>query len=230
MTRAEAMQKLKRECAACAHPEDKYGQQLVLLEGENYEPIAYLCRGRNDQPKAACFSKYLMQREVACVVCGEELHSWKPAGRVRPVCKPCEAKIDGMKEREAGGRKWYAFDTYEVFGQPTPGNSHADYSALGVALLKALGAPSQTVSGAEWLLPASKRRGGDRYHSGSVELSAEQAEGLREFVAAFATYVGQVAEAQHRKGTSLLLQLASGEASINDFNEATINPKGERDR
>lgn len=194
---------------------------LVKLEDNRHRLVAELCRGRYDgHPKNACLAKFLLERDVRCVVCDRELRGsgWHQADRVRPVCGDCEVKLAALADREKG-RRWYGFDVWELFGEVTPRNVHADYSNLGACFLKALGDLGPRVNGAEWITEPIEGRHRDRYCHATIELTERQAEGVREFAAKFAEYVDKIATAKHAEGGSLLVKLARGEVTIDDFDQ-----------
>lgn len=228
-----ASKRPEKKCAACGALPDKYGNGLVALEpaGSGYE-FAWLCAGRGRggyDPKKPCLAKYLIEREVSCVVCGEtDGMSYKAARRARPVCQTCESEIAAINARRQK-RKWYAVDVYACFGWPLPMNTHADYHALGHALIDAIGDGGR-VSGSEQLVTREKRTLSDASVDGCIELTEEQAAAFRLFVAKFDEMIARVAESQREAGGSLLLQLAGGEVSIEDYERLRLDPNERRRR
>ncbi len=216
------MTTLEKKCAGCGGTGDPH-RGLTMVDDAANRPLVYLCRAGHgsaytETPKTACLGKYLLKREVTCVVCGtDEMMNYYPARRIRPVCKSCEAKLSALSKREES-RRWYALDNYELLGNAIPSGVHADYDALGRALLKAFGAPHRRVDNFVWLTTKPEWRH-DRYANGTVELTDEQAEGLRDFFTAFAECIKKVAEAKHSEGAALLVRLARGEVSIDEYND-----------
>lgn len=230
MSRPE-IKKPERVCAGCGTKSDDAGN-LTLLEDNRYHPMMYLCRalgrgrGHREEPKAACLARWFTsQRELTCLVCEGELFNYAH-NRARPICKDCEVKIAALREG-AKGKRWYAFDTWELFGNVIPRGVHADYSNLGAQFLEALGDLGPRINGAEWITPEIERRHTDRYVNATIELTDRQAEGVRGFAAKFREVVQAIADAKHAEGGSLLVKLARGEVSVDDFDQQ-VAAKGDK--
>lgn len=223
----------KEKCDGCGATPAKPNDDLVTVDGADYQHLAVLCRGggrRNYEPKNACLAKFLMAREPVCVVCGGELYSWKAGNRIRPVCKSCEADLEQLKASKKG-RAWFAFDVFAMFGQPLPSNTHAPYSDFGKALIAALGGVvGERVGDAEYIVD---RNGGgfrgDRHTDGSAQLTPDQVQGVRDLVEAYAAVIERVAESQKKEGGDLLVRLARGEVSIEDYEDGRTGSKRKAD-
>lgn len=203
---------LPRCCAACGSTDG----ELVEIHDHLDRLLAILCRagGRSYEAKAACFRKFLEQRPVQCVVCAEELS--KQSERLRPVCEGCEATLQTL--RKETGLQWYAIKPFRIFSVPDVETPHDD--PLTDALRKILGGGRQTfVPGAKDL--TGELRGFDNYTTGDIwaRLTKDQAVGVVDLMAAFKAYVTQVAGTAHQVGSSLLVRLARGEVTIDDFND-----------
>lgn len=206
--------KIQKACGACGLTD-----RLVELDDSDHRTLAYCCAGRNLYvAKPSCLRKILEEHKPVCVVCGTD-DMYFSGARLRPVCKTCDATINQLKpEAELS---WYVFRPYDAFGRHT-GRSHADYTALGNGLRRALCGDDRSVfiPGAEDISPG-KRNGLDSFSTGDIwaRLTKTQAEGLKEFFEAFGNFAEVLSTHAHEQGGALLVKLARGEVSIDDFND-----------
>lgn len=223
MNATEKLKAMETHCDGCGAGYVDVHRHLVDVEDERYQRLARLCRGRQSEPKGSCLDKWLKARQPVCVVCDGELYRHKANFRARPVCKGCEARLESLTARDQP-KRWFALDTYAAFGVPIPSGVHADYNELGKALLQALGSSHRDGPWEEHLVKRKERSSlNDAYVNGTVELTAEQAQGVRDLVAAFAKVVEQVAEQKHSEGGALLVKLARGEVTVDAFDQQVKN-------
>jgi len=214
---------MMKACDGCGKESDN----TITLDDAEGNTVARVCPGRTySRPSEACISKVIVKRskDPKCLVCGEGSLYFSGAP-LRPICRECDGLISQVKGERAA-RETYALPRFKIFGDPLPGNSHIDYDTIADAFTRAIAGDVRIDSGGESILPM---RGFDSLNSGDsrVRLTPAQAEGVRDFVKAFAELVTKVAEAGRAAGGALLVQLARGEVSIDDFNDGQ-KPKRKR--
>ncbi len=191
--------------------------ELVDLEDSEHRTLARVCRGRPYTPKPACVRAAIEKHEPTCVVCGEELRF---SGRqLRPVCKACEGTIAQLRDQK--DLKWYRFKVFDAFSRDVPGRG--DYQALGDAFRRVLcgDARATSVHPSEDLTFGRSRTGYDSFSTADIwaRLSTAQADGVVAFVEAFKAFALELDKHAREEGGALLVKLARGEVSIDDFND-----------
>lgn len=214
-------------CDGC----EKQSDNLIALDDSQGNTIARVCHGRTySRPSEACIGKAILRRarKSKCLICGTENGLYFSGVALRPICKECELLIAQVKG-EKSARETYGLPKFKMFGNPLPMNSHIDYDTIAHAFTKALAGDVRLpgfANGSSILPPKNSLdslNGGDAW----VRLTPAQADGVREFVTAFAELVEKVEAAGKEAGGALLVQLARGEVSIDDYNDGQ-KPKRKR--
>ncbi len=210
-----------KACTGCGKSEGPMDRLITLYDSTGDVEVASVCRGRAyDAPKSSCVQKVLEKQGAVCIVCGSE-QMYFGGRKVRPICKQCDATI--AQARAQTDVSWYAFRPFDLFSRDLE-TQHVPYDELGQALRHLLcgDGREQFVSEGEWLTFGRELTGYDNLTTGDIwaRLTKTQAKGLEEFKAAFTEFVSKaIAEAEARGG-ALLVKLARGEVSVDDYDDA----------
>lgn len=165
--------------------------------------------------RAECLRRAL-DRARACPGCGERM------SRSYGMCHGCRDALRVGREALAadGGREWFAV-VPDLLEQPS-GEYRGPPSALPRMLLELLGATDERPH--EWLgdrtIPMEEDARSGRYAAMYVQLPRRQAEALLRFRNALCGAFDRAYAAGQRSGRSLLLQLARGQATTREYDDA----------
>jgi hypothetical protein len=193
----------------------------VVVYGERGRVLGRFCPGRNSSvASAGCVGRLLAVRPLICAGCDEVIHvslyqnaNGDAAKRLRSLCDECQRLLRDAKKEP---RSWYAIGVYDLLGRPLPLNCHADYRSVASALGDILERTDECfISEAEPLIGTGNFNTEDIW----ARLTKRQADGVRAFAAAYGELVAQVAASSKKEGGALLVRLARGEVSIDEFND-----------
>lgn len=209
-------------CDGCGKlQEGRY--ELSIVRDLHDRVLGRFCRARGGGAKQSCVAKLVASRKPTCAGCGEAMSintyrngNAEAAARLRPFCDGCARLLRDAKKEP---RKWYAIDAYGLFGQPLPSGCYGPYDALKHALGDILERTNETFIDEAEVLCTKDSRG---LNTGDIwaRLTKRQADGVVALQKAYAALVKHLDEWSREQGGALLVQLARGEVSIDDFNDA----------
>lgn len=207
------------KCEGCGSVDP--GDVTEQFDDVKHHPTARLCRGRYNEPKNACLGKYLLGRPNTCALCGTQESLYTKGFKLRPVCEQCFVDLEELKEHKKKDRHWYYIKSYSVFGDALPARSHVGYDVLTNAFKRVLNGDAHRsfVDDAKPLF--ARQNSYDSPNTGDIwsMLTEAQAQGVKELVEEFKKVIDGVAEHSKQEGGALLVKLARGEVSVEEFED-----------
>lgn len=210
-------------CVGCGRP---YMVKVEVPGRPESEELPF-CRGRRRvEPKPECVRAYL-EKGIPCVGCGEKLdynnairYPSRADARMRPICRHCDVLLtDARKKVTEEDQAWYGIHSFEAF------RGIGNYGTLCRLFGKVLGDTGKCFIDHEPLLEHKADNTGDVW----VLLPSWQAQAAKAFLEALQAAVdGEKAEAK-QEGHSMLVRLARGEISVDDYNSEARDLRGEQD-
>ncbi len=212
-------------CYGCKARLINYG--TVRVTQEHYVNV---CAGRAMgnglfAPKGSCLAKALVKAHKLCPVCGEPNTTDRYYGPRNVICHSCRNVIEiGKNVYKDGKRKWYSIGESRFYALAWSGgrlgSEECGYDTLREALLRVISLHTE---------PAHDKAGEpleecDKGARWDVLMAPGQAKRVREFLSVLQRALRTAEERGRSAGSSLLQGLASGEVTLDEYNEKRERP------